>query len=109
MTENDENARNKGNPAAIVGTASSYLGSTHLKCNEGAKKALQQIHKNHRERRLPAQHTEGIGKARILGTVVPNVIILTLRDFCDPYGAWDRPQQVRYWKTQQTVQVLRPF
>ncbi len=100
VAKNHEEASDKRNPGAVIGTTGSHLGGTHLLCDERAKEALQQIHEHDRERGLPAQNAEGIRKARILGTVVPNVEVLTLREFCDPYGAGDRPQQVRYWKTQ---------
>lgn len=100
MAKNHEEARHKRNPGTVISTTGSHLRLAHLDGDERAKEALEQIHKNNRERGLPAQNAEGIRKAGILGTIVPNVEILTFREFCDPYGAGDRPQQVRYWKTQ---------
>lgn len=100
VAENHEEARHKRNPGAVIGTAGSHLRLAHLDGDERAKEALEQIHKNNRERGLPAQNAERIRKAGILGTVVPDVEVLTFREFCDPNGAGDRPQQVRYWKTQ---------
>ena len=100
MAENHEKASDKRNPRAVVSTTGSHLGFAHLESDERTEKALQKVHENDGERRLPAEHTERIGKARILGAVIADIEILTFREFCDPYGAGDRPQQVRYWKTQ---------
>ena len=109
MTQNHQQARHHGEPCGIILATSGNLRGTHLHGNPRAKEPFEQIHEHHGERRLPAQHAERVGETRILGTVVPNVEILTFRDFCYPNRAGDRPQQVRYRKTQQTVQVLRPF
>ena len=100
VAENHEEASNKRNPSAIIGTASGNLSFTHFLCDKRSEKALQKVHENDRESRLPAEYAECIREARILGAVITNVKVLTFREFCDPYGAGDRPQQVRYWKTQ---------
>ena len=100
VAENHEEASHKRDPGTVIGTACRHLRLAHLDGDERAKEALEQIHEDNRERGLPAQNAERIRKAGILGTVVPNVEVLTFREFCDPYGAGDRPQQVRYWKTQ---------
>ena len=103
VSQNHQQACHQRHPS-FVG-----LSFAQLHGNPGAKEALEQIQEHYRKCRLPAQHAERVGETRILGTVVPDVEILTFRDFCYPNCAWDRPQQVRYRKTQQTVQVLRPF
>ncbi len=100
VTENHEEASNKWNPSAIIGTASGDLSFTHFLCDKRSKEALQKVHEHNGERRFPSKHAECIRKARILGAVITNVKVLTFREFCDPDGAGDRPQQVRYWKTQ---------
>lgn len=100
MAKNYKEASHERNPGAVIGATSCNLGGTHPLGNKRAEKAFKQIHEHHGERRLPAKHAERIRKAGILGTVVPDVEVLTLREFCEPYGAGDRPQQVRYWKTQ---------
>ena len=109
VAKNHQQARHQRYPMGIIFATGGNLRGTHLHGNPRAKETLEQIHEHHGERRLPTQHAERVGETRILGTVVPNVEILTFRDFCYPDRAWDRPQQVRYRKTQQTVQVLRPF
>jgi len=100
VAENHEEACDKRNPGAIISTTSCNLSFAHFLSNKRSEKALQKVHENNRERGLPAKHTECIREARILGAVITNVEILTFREFCYPYGAGDRPQQVRYWKTQ---------
>ena len=100
VTENHEEASNKRHPSTVIGTASGDLCFAHFLGDKRSEEALQKVHKNDRESRLPAEHTECIREACILGAVVTNVKVLTFREFCDPYGAGDRPQQVRYWKTQ---------
>ena len=100
MAENHEETRNKRHPRTVIGTTGSHLRFAHFLGNKRSEKALEQIHEHDRERRLPAKHAERIRKARILGAVVTNIVIFTFREFCDPYGAGNRPQQVRYWKAQ---------
>ena len=100
VAENHEKACNKRHPSAVISTASGDLSFTHFLSDKRSKEALEQIHEHDWERRLPTKHTECIRETRILGAVVTNVKVLTFREFCDPYGAGDRPQQVRYWKTQ---------
>ena len=100
VAENHEEASKERHPSAIISTASGDLSFAHSLGDKRSEKALQKIHEHNRERRLPAEHAERVREARILGAVVTNVKILTFREFCYPYGAGDRPQQVRYWKTQ---------
>ena len=100
VAENHEETCNKRDPCAVIGAASGDLCFAHFLGDERSKETLQKIHEHDRESRLPAEHAECIREARILGAVVTNVKVLTFREFCDPYGAGDRPQQVRYWKTQ---------
>ena len=100
MTENHEEPRNKRHPGAIVCTTGSHLGFAHFLRNKRSKETFQKVHEDNWQRRLPAKHAERIRKARILGAVVTNIVIFTFREFCDPYGAGNRPQQVRYWKAQ---------
>ena len=100
VAENHEKASNKRHPSAIIGTAGCHLGFAHLECDKRSEETLQKVHEHDRKSRLPAEHAECIREARILGAVVTNVKVLTFREFCDPYGAGDRSQQVRYWKTQ---------
>ena len=100
VAENHEEASNKRNPCTVIGATSSDLCFAHFLSDKRSEKALEQIHEHNWERRLPAEHAECIREASILGAVVTNIEILTFREFCYPYGAGDRPQQVRYWKTQ---------
>ncbi len=100
VAKNHEEASNERYPCAVIGTASGDLSFAHFLCDKRSEKALEQIHEHNGERRLPSKHTECIREARILGAVITNVKVLTFREFCYPYGAGDRPQQVRYWKTQ---------
>ena len=100
VAENHKETGDKRHPSAVIGTASGDLSFAHSLGDKRSKKALQKIHEHNRERRLPTEHAERVREARILGAVVTNVKILTFREFCYPYGAGDRPQQVRYWKTQ---------
>ena len=100
VAENHEEACKERHPCTVIGTASGDLSFAHLLSDKRSKKALQKVHEHDRESRLPAEHAECIREARILGAVVTNIKVLTFREFCDPYGAGDRPQQVRYWKTQ---------
>ena len=100
VTENHEETCNKRHPSTVIGTASGDLCFAHFLSDKRSEEALQKVHEHDRESRLPAEHAECIREARILGAVVTNVKVLTFREFCDPYGAGDRPQQVRYWKTQ---------
>ena len=100
VAENHEKACDKRNPCTVIGTASGHLRFAHFLSDKRSEKALEQVHEHNRERRLPAEHAECIRETGILGAVVTNVEILTFREFCYPYGAGDRPQQVRYWKTQ---------
>ena len=100
VAENHEETRNKRHPCAVIGTASGDLCFAHFLSDKRSEEALQKVHENDRESRLPAEYAECIREACILGAVVTNVKVLTFREFCDPYGAGDRPQQVRYWKTQ---------
>ena len=100
VAENHEEACKERNPCTVIGTASGDLSFAHFLGDERSKETLQKIHEHDRESRLPAEHAECIREARILGAVITNVKVLTFREFCDPYGAGDRPQQVRYWKTQ---------
>ena len=100
VAKNHEKACDKRNPCTVIGTTSGHLRFAHFLSDKRSEKALEQIHEHDRERRLPAEHAECIREARILGAVITNVEILTFREFCYPYGAGDRPQQVRYWKTQ---------
>ena len=109
VAKNHQQARHQRHPMGVILATGSNLRGAHLHGNPRAKESLEQIQEYYGERRFPAQHAKRVGESRILGTVVPNVKILTFRDFCYPNCAWDRPQQVRYRKTQQTVQVLRPF
>ena len=100
VAENHEEACKERNPRTVIGTASGDLCFAHFLSDKRSEEALQKVHEHDRESRLPAEHAECIREARILGAVVTNVKVLTFREFCDPYGAGDRPQQVRYWKTQ---------
>ncbi len=100
VAENHEETCNKRDPCAVIGAASGDLSFAHSLGDKRSKKALQKIHEHDRESRLPAEHAECIREARILRAVITNIKVLTFREFCDPYGAGDRPQQVRYWKTQ---------
>jgi len=100
VAENYEEASDKRNPCTVISTASGDLSFAHFLSDERSKEALEQIQEHNRESRLPTKHTERIREARILGAVITNIKIFTFREFCDPYGAGDRPQQVRYWKTQ---------
>ena len=100
VAENHEEACKERNPCTVIGTASGDLCFAHFLSDKRSEEALQKVHEHDRESRLPAKHAECIREARILGAVVTNVKVLTFREFCDPYGAGDRPQQVRYWKTQ---------
>ena len=100
VAENHEETSNKRDPCAVIGAASGDLCFAHSLGDKRSKKALQKGHEHDRESRLPAEHAECIREARILGAVVTNIKVLTFREFCYPYGAGDRPQQVRYWKTQ---------
>ena len=100
VAKNHEEACNKRNPSAVIGTASGDLSFAHFLCDKRSKEALQKVHEHNGERRFPSKHAECIREARILGAVITNIEILTFREFCDPDGAGDRPQQVRYWKTQ---------
>lgn len=100
VAENHEEASDERYPCAVIGAASGDLSFAHFLSDKRSKETLEQIHEHDRERRLPAEHAECIREARILGAVITNVKVLTFREFCDPYGAGDRPQQVRYWKTQ---------
>jgi len=100
VAENHEEASKERHPSAVIGTASGDLSFAHFLGDKRSKEALQKVHEHDRESRLPAEHAECIREARILGAVVTNIKVLTFREFCYPYGAGDRPQQVRYWKTQ---------
>ena len=100
VAENHEEACKERNPCTVIGTASGDLCFAHFLSDKRSEEALQKVHEHDRESRLPAEHAECIREARILGAVVTNIKVLTFREFCDPYGAGDRPQQVRYWKTQ---------
>ena len=106
MPENHQKTRNKGNPGQVGNVpeggeiSCGRLGFAHLDGDERSKETLQQIHEHHGKGGLPAQHTEGVGQACVLGAVVSNVEVLSFREFCDPDCAGDRPQHVRYWKTQ---------
>jgi len=100
MTENHEETCDQRNPGAVIGTTGSHLGLAHFLCDKRSKETFQKVHEDNWQSRLPAKHTERIRKARILGTVITNIVIFTFREFCYPYGAGDRPQQVRYWKAQ---------
>ena len=83
-TDNHEEPGDKRNPGAIIGATGSHLGFAHFLGNERTEKALQEVHENDGERRLPTKHTECIRETRILGAVVTNVKVLTFREFCDP-------------------------
>ena len=100
VAENHEETCKERNPCTVIGTASGDLCFAHFLSDKRSEEALQKVHEHDRESRLPAEHAECIREARILGAVVTNVKVLTFREFCYPYGAGDRPQQVRYWKTQ---------
>ncbi len=100
VAENHKETCNKRHPRAVISTASGDLSFAHFLGDKRSEKALQKVQEHDRESRLPAEHAECIREARILGAVVTNVKIRTFREFCYPYGAGDRPQQVRYWKTQ---------
>ena len=100
VAENHEETCKERNPCTVIGTASGDLCFAHFLSDKRSKEALQKVHEHDRESWLPAKYAECIREASILGAVVTNIKILTFREFCDPYGAGDRPQQVRYWKTQ---------
>jgi len=100
MAKNHKETSKEWDPCAVIGATGCHLGFAHLECDKRSEEALQKVHKYDRESRLPAEHAECIREASILGAVVTNIKVLTFREFCDPYGAGDRPQQVRYWKTQ---------
>ena len=100
VAENHKETGDKRHPRAVIGTTSRHLSFTHLLCDKRSKKALQQVHENDRQRRLPTEHAERVREARILGAVVADVEIFTFREFCYPDGTGDRSQQVRYWKAQ---------
>ncbi len=100
VTENHKNTRHQRNPVRIVRTTCSHLHFAEPHGNPRAKESLEQVQEHHRKRRFPAQHAERVGEPRILGAVVPNVERAALCEFCYPDRAGDRPQQVRYWKTQ---------
>ena len=100
VAENHKETGDKRHPGTVIGTTSRHLSFTHLLCDKRSKKALQQVHENDRQRRLPTEHAERVREARILGAVVADVEIFTFREFCYPDGTGDRSQQVRYWKAQ---------
>jgi len=100
VTENDEDARHQRNPVRIVGTARGHLHFAQPHGNPRTKESFEQIQEHYGKSWLPAQHAERVGEPGILGAVVPNVERAALCEFCYPDRAGDRPQQVRYWKTQ---------
>ena len=100
VANNHEQPSDERHPSTIVGPTRCNLSFAHFLSDKWPKEALQEVYKDNRQRRFPAQHAERIRKPRILGAIVSDIEIFTFRDFCDPDGTGDRPQQLRYWKAQ---------